>query len=152
MTSVPWFRHEYRVERQQRRLVDTWEDNTCWDDAVHRSLCIRERALKEDNVMVDAENEWVRIGKIAHEMCSMQSQYCSRYVDGRLDYPTLGDGLRIRKASTKGPVDACDYHNIEFHPDDAVEFARRVNDHRLANYQIDRNDVPAAYTSQDGPR
>lgn len=52
-----------------------------------------------------------------------QNQYASRYVDGRLDYPNLGEGLRWK---FKG--DSSNYHFIRIHRDDLVEFHRRVTE------------------------
>lgn len=48
-----------------------------------------------------------------------QNQYASRFVDGRLDSPDLGQGLRFRQ-------DHGDYHSIRIHRDDLEEFHRRV--------------------------
>lgn len=82
----------------------------------------------------ESHPEWVDFGDVAHGRCGMQSQYCSRYVDGRHDSPCLGDGLRFRhrypQPNGSREVDAKDYHCIEIHRDDVNEFARRVNEHR----------------------
>jgi hypothetical protein len=82
------------------------------------------------------QSEWIDFGRVAHDLCNMQSQYCSRYIDGRLDYPWFGEGLRFRKRTDQGPVDAKDYHDIQIHRDDAETFAKRVNEHRRSTGEI----------------
>ena len=53
-----------------------------------------------------------------------QNQYASRYVDGRLDYPNLGEGLRWKVVG-----DTSNYHFIKIHKDDYEEFHRRVREY-----------------------
>lgn len=87
-----------------------------------------------------AAGPWVDFGDVAYWLCGMQSQYCSRYIDGRHEHEEFGAGLRFRRRRPSHAygytVDATDYHNIVVHADDATEFARRVNDHRRATRQI----------------
>jgi len=73
---------------------------------------------------------WVSFGKVARDLCGMQSQYCSRYIDGRLGSPGLGEGLRFRRKGGEGSLDVADYHFIEIHRDDVEAFVRRVTEYR----------------------
>lgn len=68
------------------------------------------------------EDGYVNFTYVANRHIGRQSQYTSRYVDGRLGYPNLGEGLRF-----KG--DPADYHSLRIHQDDIAEFARRVFEH-----------------------
>lgn len=54
-----------------------------------------------------------------------QNQYASRYVDGRLDYPNLGEGLRWKVVG-----DTSNYHFIKIHKDDLLTFENRVAAYR----------------------
>ena len=102
-------------------------------------------AVIVDKVVTFKPYPWVDFGDVAHGLCGMQSQYCSRYVDGRKysetdKYPNLGEGLRFRRNRPNHlgdwTVDPNDYHQIQLHSEDAAEFARRVNDYRRATHQI----------------
>ncbi len=77
------------------------------------------------------EDLWVDFGHVSRTLCDMQSQYCSRYVDGRGDRtPNLGKGLRFRGTGGK-PLNTANYHSIEIHSDDVDEFVKRVREHRV---------------------
>ena len=62
--------------------------------------------------------DYVEFGEIARRRCDEQAQYCSRTIDGFLEYPNLGEGLRFRG-------DPRDYHFVEIHKDDVEEFVTR---------------------------
>lgn len=76
--------------------------------------------------------EWLRFGDVCRKRCGEQAQYGSRYIDGRLGYPNLGEGLRFR-AEYGGPLDTSDYHFIEIHKDDVEEFVARFKAYKQAN-------------------
>jgi len=68
-------------------------------------------------------SEYTKFGTVSHDKrIGRQSQYVSRFVDGRLDNPNLGEGLRFN-----GSPD--DYHSLEIHKDDVEEFIKRVVNH-----------------------
>ena len=69
--------------------------------------------------------DYVKFGDIvAHGHLDGQTQYISRYIDGKIDgWPNLGEGLRF-----KG--DPGNYHDVTIHKDDVDEFVRRVREHR----------------------
>lgn len=69
---------------------------------------------------------WISFGDVARNRCGMQSQYCSRYVDGFSRFPKLGEGLRFQGSPFY-------YHSLEIHADDADEFVARVKAHRTQN-------------------
>jgi hypothetical protein len=70
------------------------------------------------------ENGYVHFGDIALDLLKQQSQYASRYVDGRIEgYPNLGDDLRFQG-------DSREYHELLIHKDDAKEFVKRVREYR----------------------
>lgn len=62
---------------------------------------------------------FIRFGEIARSRLNQQSQYASRYIDGRNGYPNLGEGLRFQGESH-------DYHSVEIHKDDVDKFVNRV--------------------------
>jgi len=65
---------------------------------------------------------FVRFGDVAHRLLNQQSQYASRYIDGKIDgYPNLGFGLRFYGESDN-------YHDVRIHKDDIEEFIRRYRD------------------------
>lgn len=67
---------------------------------------------------------FVNFQDIALDLLNTQSQYASRYVDGRIDgYPNLGKGLRFAG-------DPADYHELKIHKDDLAEFVIRVRDYK----------------------
>lgn len=66
-----------------------------------------------------AAQRWQPLGRIAHDLLGMQSQYASHYIDGRHGSPNCGAGLRW-----KG--DPTDYHNVRIHPADVDDFVMRV--------------------------
>lgn len=72
----------------------------------------------EDNTPLDGN--YIIFGDLAREKLGMQCQYASRYVDGRLGYKNLGDGLRFIG-------DPKDYHTLKIHQDDAKIFVERFN-------------------------
>jgi hypothetical protein len=69
------------------------------------------------------EGDFVRFGDIARGRLGEQAQYASRYIDGRLDYPNLGKGLRFEG-------DPSDYHDVRIHKADVEEFVRRWQEHK----------------------
>jgi len=71
------------------------------------------------------EEGFLNFGDIARGELGMQCQYASRYVSG-LDRPKLSDGLRIEGNPNN-------YHELRIHRDDAMEFIRRVQEHRRKN-------------------
>lgn len=103
-----------------------WEDCTSNKDAIPagraQAAKFRKRIMKALDEIYDSKSEYLDFGKVAHGVCGMQSQYCSRYVDG-FDCPNFGQGLRIIGRRE-------DYHFLRVHRDDAAEFARRVNEYR----------------------
>jgi hypothetical protein len=73
-------------------------------------------------------------GDFCRSKLGQQSQYGSRYIDGRLDgYPALGEGLRFNNGvgydGLMRAADATDYHSIRIHRDDMDEFERRYKAH-----------------------
>ncbi len=67
---------------------------------------------------------FVRFGDVALHLLDEQSQYASRYIDGKIEgYPDLGDGLKFNGKSR-------DYHTIRIHKDDIEEFVKRFQEHR----------------------
>ena len=67
---------------------------------------------------------YINFGDIALSVVNQQSQYASRYVNGAFgEYPNLGEGLRF-----EGDPD--DYHMLEIHKDDVIEFVERVRKHK----------------------
>lgn len=75
--------------------------------------------------------EWREFGDVCRNECREQAQYGSRYIDGRLGYPNLGEGLRFR-ARYGGPLDTSDYHFIDIHKDDVEEFVARYQAHKTS--------------------
>ncbi len=71
------------------------------------------------------QSDWVEFGEVAVGLLKEQSQYASRYIDGRYDRPNCGEGLRFRGLGGK-PLDTADYHDIEIHRDDIGVFVIRV--------------------------
>ncbi len=67
--------------------------------------------------------KYISFGDVARGRLHEQSQYASRYVDGRHGDPNLGTGLRFSG-------DPKDYHFLKIHQDDVEEFVRRVEAHR----------------------
>ena len=95
------------------------------------------RASVIDKAILAAEDAvWVDFGRVAHDRLKMQCQYASHYIDGRNGSPNFGEGLRWREHSTRGPVDARDYHDIDIHRDDVETFVERVNQYRRETRQI----------------
>ena len=72
-------------------------------------------------------NGFVDFSDIARGELRQQSQYASRYVDGKMEgYPNLGEGLRFEG-------DPSDYHSLRIHKDDLAEFVQRVISHKKAS-------------------
>jgi len=65
------------------------------------------------------EYPYVSFSNVAVGLLGQQSQYASRYVDGRHGDPNFGKGLRF-----KG--DPSDYHSLGIHKDDVMTFVNRV--------------------------
>lgn len=85
---------------------------------------------KKDQITIEGklfnvdENGYVHFGDIALDLLRQQSQYASRYVDGKIEgYPNLGNDLRFQGSSS-------DYHELKIHKDDIEEFIRRVREYR----------------------
>ena len=74
--------------------------------------------------MTESVGDYVDFGDHVRNAGLGQCQYVSRYVDGRHNYPNLGDGLRFI-----GSPD--DYHALMIHADDVDTFIERVKDYRL---------------------
>ncbi|MFA5163653.1 MAG: hypothetical protein WC441_03980 [Patescibacteria group bacterium] len=75
------------------------------------------------NLEVDPEG-FVRFGDIARYFLNQQSQYASRYIDGKIEgYPNLGEGLRFKGESWN-------YHSVQIHKDDIAEFIKRYIEHQ----------------------
>jgi hypothetical protein len=73
------------------------------------------------------ENGFVDFGDIARGELRQQSQYASRYLNGKMEgYPNLGDGLRFEG-------DPLNYHSLRIHKDDIAEFVQRVTSHKKAS-------------------
>jgi hypothetical protein len=64
------------------------------------------------------EADFVNFGEISHARLGQQTQYASRFIDGTMGLPRLGDGLRFIMSSN--------YHAIKIHKDDIEEFVERV--------------------------
>lgn len=62
---------------------------------------------------------YVSFGDVARGQLGEQCQYASRYIQGKLGYECLGDGLRFQNLNTGN------YHEIQIHQDDVAEFVRR---------------------------
>ncbi len=78
----------------------------------------------EDHKFEIDENDFVNFGDVALGILNKQSQYASRYVDGRIDdRPNLGKGLRFEG-------DPADYHFLKIHKDDIAEFIKRVREYQ----------------------
>lgn len=75
------------------------------------------------------KSDYVDFGEIARNKIGGQSQYVSRYIDGKDGTPAFGDGLRFRHANG-GDVDVTDYHFIQIHKDDVETFVTRVKEYR----------------------
>ncbi|MDD5749465.1 MAG: hypothetical protein PHO91_01600 [Patescibacteria group bacterium] len=70
------------------------------------------------------ENGYVHFGDIALDLLRQQSQYASRYVNGKIEgYPSLGDDLRFQG-------DPSEYHELLIHKDDIQEFIKRVREYK----------------------
>jgi hypothetical protein len=82
----------------------------------HESYEEREARLEREG--------FVNFGDVARGLLGQQSQYASRYVDGKIDdYPNLGEGLRFDGL-------AYDYHALAIHKDDVDEFVKRVKEYK----------------------
>lgn len=73
-------------------------------------------------------------GDFCRGRLGQQSQYGSRYIDGRLEgYPALGEGLRFSNGigynGEMQEADPRDYHTVRIYRDDMDEFERRYKEH-----------------------
>jgi hypothetical protein len=100
----------------------------------------RERILVD---VPEAERDrYVLLGNVCRQWLGLQAQYGTRYAggvirDGREQVPDLttgeyGDGRTLRFAGDN----SVDYHAMYIHEDDAAEYVRRVEAHRLAGMMI----------------
>lgn len=71
--------------------------------------------------MANVPAGFVNFSDAVREHVGGQSQYLSRYVDGRSGCPVLGDGLRFEGVPR-------DYHDLMIHCDDVMEFVRRLRE------------------------
>lgn len=108
-----------RLERLKRAAKTSsgpeWTTTVLTDDL--RAL------LAEIGEASPGQDPYVEFGEVAHKRLQEQTQYASRYLEGRHGYPNLGKGLRW-----EGDLD--DYHFIRIHKDDVDEFVRRVEEYR----------------------
>ena len=79
----------------------------------------------------DAKN-YIPFGDVAHNFLHEQTQYASRYLDGRHGSPNFGKDIRFKWLS---PHDH-DYHSIVIHKDDVEKFVQRVIKYRKDSGQI----------------
>lgn len=78
----------------------------------------------EEKVFETDENGYVDFGDISRTLLGQQSQYVSRYVDGKMEgYPKLGEGLQF-----KG--DSEDYFSMKIHKNNVMEFIKRYKANR----------------------
>jgi len=66
------------------------------------------------------ESDYIQLGCVAHALLDQQTHYVSRYTE------THGEGLRFKGTTS-------DYHGMEIHKDDVVEFVKRVDQARKDN-------------------
>jgi hypothetical protein len=117
-----------------RRLEDREKDMTgrvgCW--AFHQL---------DDALEVELD-DFIEFGNFCRRKMELQSQYGSRYIDGRIPgYPNLGKGLRF-KGSTS------DYHFVKIHRDDREEFLRRYQEYCQDRGNLSFTDLAKKYEIQ----
>jgi hypothetical protein len=110
------------------------------------------------NAIPEAERaDYVLLGNVSRQWLGLQAQYGNRYAggvqrQGRQEVPDLtrgehGDGRVLRYAGDH----TVDYHAMFIHEDDAAEYVRRVQAHRLAGMMIGRDEHDAAIARLDEP-
>ncbi len=67
-------------------------------------------------------DDYVDFGTVSRDLLGLQAQYGSRYLDGRVESPNLGIGLRYECKNE----DCSNYHFIKIHKDDIGRFVSRV--------------------------
>lgn len=76
----------------------------------------------DGNYYGEKQDGYISFGDVALNLLGRQSQYTSRYIDGKHGgYPNLGGGIRFINLDEPSG----NYHSIGIHPDDIEEFIRR---------------------------
>jgi hypothetical protein len=88
-------------------------------------------------------DDFTNFGDFCRKEMGIQSQYGSRYIDGRIPgYPNLGKGLRFEGKPY-------DYHFVKIHRQDRTEFLRRYKEYDWDRSRMSHLNLAKKYEIQE---